>query len=33
LHDWVDAHDTLTLRVANGAAGRELTLPVWLLVP
>lgn len=33
LHDWVDTHDALRLRVVSGGASRDLKLRVWLLVP
>jgi len=33
IHDWVETHDALTLRVATGGSSRDLKLRVWLLVP
>jgi predicted aspartyl protease len=33
LHDWVDTHEAMTLRVVNGGSSRDLNLRVWLLVP
>jgi predicted aspartyl protease len=33
LHDWIDTHDALALRVASGGSSRDIKLRVWLLVP
>ncbi len=32
-HDWVDAHDAMSLRVVSDGASRDIRLRVWLLVP
>ena len=33
LHDWVETHETLALRVVSAGASRDIKLRVWLLVP
>lgn len=33
LHDWVDTHDAMRIRVVSGGSSRDLKLRVWLLVP
>ena len=33
LHDWVDTHAAMKLRVVSGGSSRDIKLRVWLLVP
>ncbi len=33
LHDWVETHDTMRLRVVSDGSSRDLQLRTWLLVP
>jgi predicted aspartyl protease len=33
LHDWVDTHQAISLRVVSDGSSRDLNLRVWLLVP
>jgi predicted aspartyl protease len=33
IQDWIDAHDTLALKVSGAAGDRDLNLRVWSLVP
>jgi predicted aspartyl protease len=33
IQDWIDAHDTLALKVSSAAGERDLNLRVWPLVP
>ncbi len=33
LHDWVDAHDAMSLQVVSDGVSRDVNLRVWLLVP